>query len=270
MKMFLEILAAFAGILMCIFFLWDRYIKPEKVMTVTEAPRRRIQQEVGDRHIQRSDATPQSLYSPHPPPKADAQRSIHDQATREGQTSEREQQEQEELRRLKEEPAFPANRNIPDKTATPASPPVENPVTTSPKSTQVGDLVVTIKRIRVLLEGRVDVMVGVFNHSDKKLLLGVASKPTPELSDERGNTFQYESGLTIIYDMFFYKEGDASTLYPKSDINVILHFRAQKNAANTEEIGSLFALSLKLVSIDLKNAVRDTFDASFVDLTDVP
>jgi len=139
------------------------------------------------------------------------------------------------------------------------------PSTSGPTSKKVGDMIITIKGVSVLSKGSVDVKLGFLNQSNKKILLGAAYEPRPNLTDEKGNVFDYKEGLAIIYDWRVYGKY-ALTLYPKSDLDVTLHFRSKDRDINIEDIGSLFSLSFKYKIFDPKDKTGESFSASFSDI----
>ena len=118
-------------------------------------------------------------------------------------------------------------------------------------SKKVGPLVITIKKITALSKGRVDVTIAFANSSDKPLRLAASYKPVPRLSDDRGNVYEYDSGVAS--DRYGDLWNRALTLYPKSQSNVTLRFRAEDRDIKFADMGDVFSFSMRPVVLYSKD-----------------
>ncbi|MEW6001964.1 MAG: FlgO family outer membrane protein [Nitrospirota bacterium] len=129
------------------------------------------------------------------------------------------------------------------------------PSTSSPTSKKVGDIVVTVKKIRVSKD-QVAVTLDFFNQKDTKLKLAIpwdsGDDYDPQLIDEKGNSFRYKSGLPkhqLFYDRGF-KEQDWLTLNPKANNDAVVLFETRgltysRDRIDIKDIGLSFIFSLK-------------------------
>jgi len=118
-------------------------------------------------------------------------------------------------------------------------------------SKKVGPLVITMKKITALSKGRVDVTI-VFSHSsDKPLRLGASYKPYPRLNDDKGNVYEYDSGVALDRDSDLW--GSALTLYPKSQSNITLRFRAEDRDLKFADMGNAFSFSMRPIVLYSKD-----------------
>jgi hypothetical protein len=118
-------------------------------------------------------------------------------------------------------------------------------------SKKVGPLIITMKKITVLLKGRIDVTIAFSNSSDKQFFVGVPKSHDPNLTDDKANVYDYKSGLES--DGYSGWRDRASTLFPKSQSNVTLRFRAEDRDIKLEDIGNSFAFSMRAIVLYSKS-----------------
>jgi TolB-like protein len=130
-------------------------------------------------------------------------------------------------------------------------------------SKKVGPLIITMKKITVLSKGRVDVTIAFSNSSDKQFRLAASIKPRPRLNDDRGNVYEYDSGVALYGSSRSSRWKRALTLYPKSQSNVTLRFRAEDRDIKFADIGNIFSFSMRpivLYSKDKSEGLNVFFD----------
>ena len=81
-------------------------------------------------------------------------------------------------------------------------------------------------------------------------------------NDEKGNIFEYHSGITREIYLSRMKER-ASTLNPKSNNDVFLFFEPHDRRIKIRDIGSNFAFSLTYVLYDPKDDSTSKYNVSF-------
>jgi TolB-like protein len=118
-------------------------------------------------------------------------------------------------------------------------------------SKKVGPLVISMKKIAVLSKGRIDVTIAFSNSSDKQFRLAASNKPRPRLNDDRGNVYEYDSGVALDWTGDLWKR--ALTLYPKSQSNVTLRFRAEDRDIKFADIGNIFSFSMRPIVLYSKD-----------------
>ena len=128
-------------------------------------------------------------------------------------------------------------------------------------SKKVGPLVITMKKITALSKGRVDVTIAFSNSSDKQFFVGVPKSHDPNLTDDKGNVYDYKSGLES--DGYSGWRDRASTLFPKSQSNVTLRFRAEDRDIKLEDIGNSFAFSMRAILLNSKRITETYLNVSF-------
>ena len=117
-------------------------------------------------------------------------------------------------------------------------------------SKKVGPLVITMRKITALSKGRVDVTIAFSNGSDKPIRLAASYKPRPRLNDDKGNVYKYDSGLAEeAYGLW----DSALTLYPKSQSNVTLRFRAEDRDLKFADMGDTFSFSMRPIVLYSKD-----------------
>ncbi|MDD5771905.1 MAG: FlgO family outer membrane protein [bacterium] len=149
-------------------------------------------------------------------------------------------------------------------------------------SKKVGDLLFTVKQVKVLSKGRAEVLLNVVNQLDKEILIIGVYEINPTLSDEKGNIFKYVSGFvkSSQYSNFntnnlnFLKWDDvlsgALKLNVKSGIDITLSFNPEDNNIKIEDIGNYFSFSLPYyIDSNIKDKNKDNIKASSVAFYDV-
>lgn len=138
------------------------------------------------------------------------------------------------------------------------------PYTDDSRSKRIGELTVIMKNITLVPGGGVDVMLGLYNSSNTRVM-GLSHKVLPNLTDEKGNVFEYIGGIKTLYHG---GRGwrDCVTLYYEEEKEVVLHFSAVNKDIKIKEIGAVFALSLDYLLYNPKNRRTADYQASFVDI----
>lgn len=144
------------------------------------------------------------------------------------------------------------------------------PSISSQLSKKVGDIIVTVKRILVS-KGQVLVGLDFFNSQVNRLRLAapwdVHSNNHPSLIDEKGNVFEYESGIPThrLYSNGL-RDEEWLTLNPKSNNDVVLYFRTKDRNLSIKESGSNFAVSLKYTLYNPEEKTASNYSVSFTDI----
>ena len=119
-------------------------------------------------------------------------------------------------------------------------------------SKKVGPLAITMKKVTALSKGRVDVTIAFSNSSDKPLRLAASCRPEPRLNDDKGNVYKYDSGVAL--EKTLYPAWDNTlTLYPKSQSNVTLRFRAEDRDLKFADMGNGFSFSMQPIVLYSKD-----------------
>ena len=118
-------------------------------------------------------------------------------------------------------------------------------------SKKVGPLVITMRKITALSKGRVDVTIAFSNGSDKPLRLAASHRPYPRLNDDRGNVYEYDSGVAL--DRYSDLWGRSLTLYPKSQSNVTMRFQAEDRDIKFADMGNVFSFSMRPIVLYSKD-----------------
>ncbi|MFH0872709.1 MAG: FlgO family outer membrane protein, partial [bacterium] len=138
------------------------------------------------------------------------------------------------------------------------------PSAPSPNSKKVEDILIAVKRIIVSRE-QVSVMLDFFNQSEKKFVIARSAEQNPDLIDEKGNVFDYDRGL-MDHRHTSLEGGEYPILNPKSNTDVLLHFRPKDRSINIKELGPSFTFSLKYVLYDPKAKTLSTYNVVFPDI----
>ena len=153
----------------------------------------------------------------------------------------------------------------------PASPSAPSYLPSSGKSKRVGDMIVTMKRI-VVSKGQVTVALDLFNQSNKELKIAIpwdGSGKNPQLIDEKGNIFQYQSGIPqhrLYFDEGF-KAGQWLTLNPKLNNDVVIYFYPKQRDIDIKEIGSNFSFFLKYTVFNPDEKKPSDYSVSLTDIS---
>jgi len=147
--------------------------------------------------------------------------------------------------------------------------PVSSYSPSSPKSKKVGDIIVTMKNI-IVSRNQVMVALDFFNQSDKRLRLAKpwssSSENNPTLTDEKGNTFEYRSGIPshrLYYRQL--RDGEWLTLNAKSNNDVVINFAPRGRDINIKEIGSIFTFSMNYTIYNHEEKLASDYSISFAD-----
>jgi len=132
----------------------------------------------------------------------------------------------------------------------PPSAPYIPPAGTS-MSKQVGPLVITMKKLTVLSKGRVDATIAFTNSSAEAFRLAASSNPRPRLNDDKGNVYEYDSGVALDNKALLWDR--ALILYPKSESNVTLRFCAEDRDLKFEDMGNVFSFSMRPIVLYSKD-----------------
>jgi hypothetical protein len=81
--------------------------------------------------------------------------------------------------------------------------------------------------------------------------IAASDKPRPRLNDDRGNVYEYDSGVALDCCSNLWKR--ALTLYPKSQSNVTLRFRAEDRDIKFADIGNIFSFSMRPIVLYSKD-----------------
>lgn len=131
---------------------------------------------------------------------------------------------------------------------------------------KIGDLTISVRRISVASNNQIKVILKFFNDSEKNLLVARNHKLNPDLSDEKGNFYNYDSGFDSIYGNYILGNSKhALTLYPKQSNDVTMLFKSNQGIDNAE-IGSVFSVSLSFILGDQKAKLETTQQVSFIDV----
>jgi curli biogenesis system outer membrane secretion channel CsgG len=92
----------------------------------------------------------------------------------------------------------------------------------------VGSFVITLDKI-LIIKGEIRAILNFYNKSDGLIQIKRDTNPYPNLSDELGNSFDYEKSTF----------GNSIALNPKSNTNIIIYF---KKDLTVEQVGKIFSL----------------------------
>lgn len=122
-----------------------------------------------------------------------------------------------------------------------------------------------MKRITVS-KGKVTVALDFSNQSDKEFKLAAAYTEEADLSDEKGNIFEFRGGLNTTWYDVTWGFDKWTTLNPKSNNDVALYFTPKDRDITVKDIGSVFAFSLRYVLYDPKDKSKSMYNVSFTDI----
>ncbi|HDO25051.1 MAG TPA: hypothetical protein ENG95_00215 [Nitrospirae bacterium] len=134
----------------------------------------------------------------------------------------------------------------------------------SSKSKKVGLFTITINRIIVSSKGQVRIMLDFFNQSDKKLKIARLINPEPNATDNKGNDFIFENGIT--YKGYMGWERDAQVLNSKSHNDLVLYLRPKDRDIVLQDIGNNFAFYFNYVLYNPKEKTNSNYSVSFTDI----
>ena len=120
-----------------------------------------------------------------------------------------------------------------------------------------------MKRI-VILKGQIMVHLVFLNQLDKELKLGGEGGNNENLTDEKGNIFEYIKGIEFTSGKYGFER--AQTLLPKSNNDVVLYFKFKDRDINIKEIGSNFIFSLRYKLYNPSDRSLSYYDISFTDI----
>lgn len=136
-----------------------------------------------------------------------------------------------------------------------SQPTPSSPSASSPNSKKVGDVLITVKRITVAQDGKVTVILDFMNQAEKDTGLSGLSGENEILTDDKGNSFVFESGLGS-YDWVH--------LNARASNDIILKFRPNDNRVKSKDIGDIFSMSLRFRTGDSRAEVKSS--VSFMDI----
>lgn len=146
----------------------------------------------------------------------------------------------------------------PQRAAQPSVPASAN----NPQSKKVGDIVITVRQIQVL-KGKVAVALEIANQSDNAFELAVDYGDKPDLTDEKGNMFEYLDGIGY---RNMVGGQHAQTVNPKSNNDGVLNFRPKNFNTTINDIGSSFGVSIKFVIYNANDRTTSNYKVSFFDI----
>lgn len=131
-------------------------------------------------------------------------------------------------------------------------------------SKKVGPLGITMRKIAILKKGRVDATLTFSSGSDKPIYLVASSRPKPSLNDDKGNVYEYYSGVALDSSDYYPALWESALkLYPKSQSNVTLSFRAESRDLKTEDMGNVFSFAMRPVVFYSKDKIEGPMNVSF-------
>ena len=141
--------------------------------------------------------------------------------------------------------------------------------TSTANSKKVGDFLFTIRRIRSLANGDVEVALNILNQSDNAIPIIRNDRATPTLSDEKGNVYRYKDGWTNAAELNDYFSGGydkhAVKINAKSDFDCNFVFTPEDKDIKIGDIGTFFSFSFSYLFEPAKKSVESSM-VSFYDI----